>query len=105
MSPAIKTRKDPTVAPLEGGELVIRLRKGEPYFLLRAQDVCSIRTVKSYASELRHQIDRLSLIKRPLSDVDETCERLESLARDVDAMVDYFTAWQNNHPELVKLPD
>lgn len=98
------------------GEPTAKLRPNEPYFFLRAQDALSIAALRAYAGELRQQALMLDAEHVHLwEDTDPspataaldaaTSERLKRQARDVDAIVAHFEAWQANHPEAVKLPD
>jgi hypothetical protein len=85
------------------GEPTAKLKPHEPYFFLRAQDALATEGLRGYAAALRHEA-RYPAEGRE-SEKLVVSERLERQARDVDAIIAHFEAWQQNHPELVKLPD
>lgn len=93
-------RKQPTFAPIEAPP---PLRPGEPYFLLRAQDKCSTYAVMAYRDGLIAKADEL--LRSLDAELVAIGQRLHLLATDVEAMHDYFVAWQIHHPDSVKFPD
>lgn len=62
------------------------LHEGEPFFLLRAQDIVSTYALAYYAITLR---------KLGLND----------MAREIDAIGVQFVEWQAEHADETKLPD
>ena len=64
----------------------VNLKDGEPWFLLRGQDVLTPNAMRQYAFRL----DR---------------EGKEDMAADVRLHADAVQEWQAAHPEWVKLPD
>lgn len=63
-----------------------KLREGEPYFLVRAQDTLSVHAILAYAATLRKV-------------------GLNEAAQEVSALAVVFAEWQNDNPEYTKLPD
>ncbi len=63
-----------------------KLKPGEPWFFLRAQDVHAPATVRSYASVLSSSGDAKG-------------------SREVYALADAMAAWQTANPDHVKRPD
>lgn len=67
-------------------EFAGKLNPGEPYFLVRAQDMLSIITLARYAAALA----QVGLLAQ---------------RQEIEALTVAFAEWQSEHPELVKLPD
>lgn len=63
-----------------------KLKKGEPWFFLRAQDIHAPAIVRSYASVLSASGDSKG-------------------ARECFGIADAMSQWQKEHPDLVKKPD
>jgi hypothetical protein len=63
-----------------------KLHDGEPYFLIRAQDMLSLQALAAYSIAL----DKVGLTDQ---------------AREVRAISVAFAEWQGENAEMVKLPD
>ena len=74
-----------------------KLRSGEPYFFLRAQDVLAPAAVEAYAALLE-----AASAATPIS---PTGVDLAKSARDVRQFADRMRKWQSSNRSVVKLPD
>ena len=89
---------------------VDRLRPQEPFFFVRAQDRFALSALAGYRDALVAEADRLTydpvFVGDPVQNtIAETRAHLRKQARDVEALMAYFEAFQANHPEWVKTPD
>lgn len=84
----------------QGSNPLDRLRAGEPFFFIRAQDRLSTAAVIEYSHLLRHESVNASLRgDHDLSD---------SLSKQADEVLEFsqrFKDWQRNNSDLVKYPD
>jgi hypothetical protein len=85
------------------GDPRLGLRENEPYFFLRAQDLLSTEGLRGYAAALRYEARFPTEGSEAVNS--DVAVRLERQARDVDAILAHFEAWQKNHADVVKLPD
>jgi len=77
----------PPMADDKATQILSHLRPGEPFFIFRAQDILSSFAIEAY----------LTLVEK----FNPTGPQAESL---VEALNE-FRAWQQAHPQEVKLPD
>jgi hypothetical protein len=77
-----------------------RLRPGEPYFFVRAQDLLSPSAVLAYAELLQQEAEKAN----HRGDV-ALSDSLVDQSAQVAIFAREFMEWQKNHPEFVKLPD
>ena len=82
------------VNPLE------KLRDGEPYFFLRAQDKLSPEAVEAYSNLLKRESD-----KARSEGNGELADSLLKQALGVLAVVNKFMDWQDDNAQYVKMPD
>lgn len=90
----------------EGVNPLEKLNRGEPFFLLRAQDRISSEAVKHYAFLLQQVADLV--VKDKNLDQDEAMRlalSLEEQASEVGEIALQFIEWQKQNPDKVKLPD
>jgi hypothetical protein len=77
-----------------------KVRDGEPWFVVRAQDKLSPETIQFYADLLKRESDKA------FASGDETKgNELLKQALGVIRVASAFTDWQLDNKELVKLPD
>ena len=85
----------------ESNEDVLRkLREGEPWFILRAQDRVSSYAISAYADALKSESDKARARGEP-----ELGDDLLKQAIGCQSVATAFVNWQLDHPELVKYPD
>lgn len=70
-------------------EVGIELKPGEPWFLIRGQDICAPSAILAYATELSDHLD---------PDKWEPVGELQAFAKRV-------SDWQDANPDFVKVPD
>ena len=84
----------------QGKNPLEKLRDGEPYFFIRAQDSLSSESVQHYASLLKRESD-----KAYATNEDERGAELLKQSLGVLRVASIFQDWQQDHSEFVKLPD
>jgi len=84
----------------QGKNPLEKLRDGEPYFFIRAQDSLSSESVQHYASLLKRESD-----KAYAANEDERGAELLKQSLGVLRVANIFQDWQHDHSEFVKLPD
>lgn len=89
-----------TVGKYAGLNPLDRLREGEPWFFLRAQDMFSLPAVKGYASGLYAEA-----LDREQRGDHEIAFSLHEQVREILELAQSFAEWQENNPDLVKIPD
>ena len=77
-----------------------KLRQGEPYFFIRAQDKISPEAIQAYA-ELLHRESNKALGEGK----DELSNSLMKQALGCQAVARAFMDWQDANRQFVKLPD
>jgi hypothetical protein len=77
-----------------------KLHDGEPYFFIRAQDLFSPAAVEHYATLLKNYSDAARR-----NGFDGKADELLKQSLGVLKIVEIFMNWQQDHGELVKLPD
>lgn len=77
-----------------------KLREGEPYFFIRAQDALSSESVQHYASLLKRESD-----KARNDGQDSKADELLKQSLGVLRVASIFLDWQHDNKEFVKLPD
>jgi len=77
-----------------------KLREGEPWFFLRAQDRLSGKTLQCYADLLKQESEAAAA-RGESQLADELLKQALGMIKVCNAFLD----WQLANPELVKLPD
>jgi hypothetical protein len=93
------TPKDYTMK-YQGKNPLEKLREGEPYFFLRAQDALSTETVQFYADLLKRESDKA----QAAGDQGKAAELLKQ-ALGILKVGSIFADWQYDNKQFVKLPD
>lgn len=84
----------------QGNNPLEKLREGEPYFFIRAQDALSSESVQHYASLLKRESD-----KAYAANEDERGAELLKQSLGVLRVANIFQDWQHDNPTFVKMPD
>lgn len=84
----------------QGTNPLEKLRDGEPYFFIRAQDKLGPEAVQAYADLLQREANRaFGEGKEELSDT------LRKQALGVLRVASVFMDWQHDNQQFVKIPD
>jgi hypothetical protein len=100
MSTAKKTTPRDYTMKYAGKNPMEKLHPGEPYFFIRAQDRLSLDALQHYASLLKMQSDLVRNCGQ-----DEKADELLKQSLGVLNVANFFIDWQEDHRDLVKLPD
>lgn len=86
----------------EGKNPFDKLRPGEPYFFIRAQDKFSLDALIGYRDALRTEAD--SVATQNDQEFDAYKEKMKQ-AISISIIIKAFMDWQEDNPALVKVPD
>lgn len=84
----------------KGVNPLTKLRDGEPYFFLRAQDKLSGETLSAYADLLKRESE-----KAYQRGEEEVSNRLLKQSLGIFNVCEIFSNWQDENRQFVKLPD
>jgi hypothetical protein len=100
MSDKLKTTPKDYTFKYQGKNPLEKLREGEPYFFLRAQDKLSPDAIRAYAEALRKACGEAWGRGEQ-----EKGNELMKQALGVLKVVEVFMDWQDANEQFVKLPD
>lgn len=84
----------------EGRNPLEKLREGEPYFFLRAQDKLSTEAIRAYGNELKRESDKAFAVGD-----NATAKNLFKQSLEMFRVIERFMDWQDDNEQFVKLPD
>lgn len=84
----------------EGTNPLEKLREGEPYFFLRAQDKLSVKMISAYADLLKAESDKAQVMGSF-----KLAGELYKQSLGVLKLAHIFIDWQIDNEQFVKLPD